>query len=232
MNALARRFYKAASVAADGAGVSLDARTLRTPGGAVFAAPTRALAEAVAAEWEAQREEIVPKRMPLTQFAFAAIDHTPNKRDDLVEHVLNYADTDLVCHRADTPPGLVARQAERWGPIVDWAAATYGQAPSVVTGVLAAAPNPAAREAIRRAAEAMDDFRLTALAQATGLAGSALIALALVEGALEAEAAFEAAALDNLWSLENWGEDAEARARLDRQRAEFEALGRFIAALG
>lgn len=232
MTALARRFYKTASVSPDGAGVSLDARTLRTPGGTVFAAPTRALAEAVAAEWEAQREEIVPKRMPLTQFAFAAIDHTPHKRDELVEHVLNYADTDLVCHRADAPPGLVARQAELWDSVVDWAAATYGQAPPVVVGVVAAPPNPAAREAIGRAASAMDDFRLTALAQATGLAGSALIALAFVAGALEPEAAFEAAALDNLWSLENWGEDAEARARLDRQRAEFDALGRFIAALG
>ena len=63
------------------------------------------------------------------------------------------------------------------------------------------------------------------------LAGSALIGFALLEGRLDAENAFAAAALDDRWNLENWGEDAAACAGLDRQRAEFDALGRFVQAL-
>lgn len=232
MNTLAKRFYETACVSDDGLGVRLDARSLRTPGGAVFSAPTPALAAAIAEEWNAQTDHIAPSRMPLTQFAFAAIDQTPNRRADLVTHVLKYAETDLCCHRAAAPAALAARQAERWDPIVAWCASTLGAAPPVVTGVVAAPIDAAVMDAVRRKAEGMDDFHLTALAQATGLAGSALIGLALTQGAIDAQTAYAAAALDDVWSLETWGEDAEARARLERQRAEFEALARFVAALG
>ena len=100
-----------------------------------------------------------------------------------------------------------------------------------VTGVIAARLAPAALDALRARAEQADDFRLTALSQAAGLTGSALIAFALVEGRIDTEQAFAAAALDDLWSLEHWGEDAEARARLDRVRAELAVLGRFLGAL-
>jgi len=102
----------------------------------------------------------------------------------------------------------------------------------IVPGVIAARVDAQTLAALRAQAAALDEFRLTALWQAAGLAGSALIAFALVRGCLTPQQAFEASALDNLWSLEKWGEDAEARVRLNNQRAEFEALGRFIAALG
>ncbi|MGE3928752.1 MAG: ATP12 family protein [Hyphomonadaceae bacterium] len=225
-----RKFYKQARASEDN-GVMLDERRLRTPNGAVFAAPTAALAEAVAAEWNAQGAHILPAAMPLTQFAFAAIDHAPARRADLVAHIARFAETDLLCHRAEAPVELVTRQQALWSGPLDWAAAFSGATLPVVAGIVAARVPAGELAKIRAAAEALDDFRLTAMAQAAGLSGSAVIALALVHGALEPEAAFEAAALDDLWSLEHWGEDAEARARLERQRAEFQAIGRFLQAL-
>jgi chaperone required for assembly of F1-ATPase len=227
----ARRFYTTARVADDGAGVMLDARRLRTPGGAVFAAPTRALAAALAQEWDVQGEHIAPAIMPLTQLAFAAIDHTSRRRDEVAAYVAKFGETDLVCHRAEAPAELVARQTETWDPLVSWGQRDLGAALPVVTGVIPAPVNASALARLRAGADALDDFRLTALGQAAGLAGSALIAFALLRDRLTPQQAFEAAALDNLWSLEKWGEDAEARARVERQRAEFEALGRFIQAL-
>lgn len=225
-----RRFYK--SVAATSAGgVALDTFTLRTPGGAAFAAPTAALAEAVAAEWDAQAEHIVPSTMPLTQLAFAAHDWTPKSRDQLTGYIAAYVETDLCAHRAAAPAALVARQAEHWDPLIAWAGETHHLALPVVTGIIAADLDPQIRARAAAHAAALDDFRLTALAQAAGLSGSTLIALALLDQRLDAEAAFQAAALDTLWSLEKWGEDAEARAKLDSQRAGFASLTRFIAAL-
>lgn len=229
MNA-ARRFYKTASPNADN-GVMLDARTLRTPGGAVFIAPSAALAAAVAGEWEAQGEHIAPASMPLTQLAFAAIDRTPANRSELYDYIVAYAETDLCAHRADTPQELVARQSALWDPLIAWGGETHGVAPAVIAGIIAAAPDPQMRERLIAHAASLDDFRLTALAQAAGLSGSALIALALLAGRLDGAAAFKAAALDNLWSLERWGEDDEARAKLDRQAQEFENIARFILAL-
>jgi chaperone required for assembly of F1-ATPase len=232
-DAAPRRFYKVARAAdADGGfTVLLDVRTLRTPAGKVFIAPTHALAEASAAEWDAQAERIIPASMPITQLAFAALDWTAQGRRERINYVAAYAETDLCCHRAEAPAELAARQAEAWDPLVAWGAEALGAALPVVVGVIAGKPDAAALEALRARAAELDDFRLTALVQATGLAGSALIGFALVRGRLSAEEAFAAAALDELWSLERWGEDAEARARLDRTRAEIEAAARFVAAL-
>jgi chaperone required for assembly of F1-ATPase len=229
---LPRRFYTNATVADDGVGVMLDARRLKTARGNAFAAPTRALAEAMAVEWGAQGEFIAPSTMPLTQLAFTAIDHTPNRHDDLVAYIAKFGETDLVCHRAASPPPLVARQSTMWDPIVVWAAHDLGVVLPVVTGVVAAAVPAESTETLAAHAAALDDFQLTALAQATGLAGSVLIAFALLRQRIDAESAFALAALDDLWSQEQWGEDAEAQDRLDSHRAEFENIARFVASLG
>jgi chaperone required for assembly of F1-ATPase len=234
MNELARRFYEAAGVAEsdDGFGVTLDARTLRTPGNRVFRAPTRALAEAVAAEWAAQGEHIVPANMPLTQLAFAATDATAERREELSRALTKYLETDLLCHRAEAPPALVARQSAAWDPIMAWAESRFGLRMPVVTGVIPAGIPPQHIAAFEQEIDALDDMRRTALAQAVTLAGSALIGFALVERRLDADQAYAAAMLDEEWSLETWGEDAEARAKLKRKRAEFATLERFIATLG
>jgi chaperone required for assembly of F1-ATPase len=230
---LARRFYKETqAVGAEGGhGVLLDGRTLRTPGGVAFIASTRAVAELCAAEWAAQGEHIVPASMPVSQFAFAAIDWTAKSRSDIAKYVASFGQTDLCCHRAAAPADLAAHQAKHWDPLVRWGADELGVRLPVVEGIIAADVDGAELAKLEAHANALDDFRLTALGQATGLAGSALIAFALLRGQLSPQQAFEAAALDNLWSLEKWGEDAEARSRLERQRGEFEGLGRFIAAL-
>ncbi len=227
----AKRFYKSASVDETGVGVMLDERRLRTPGNAVFAAPTRALAEAIAAEWSAQGDHIAPSTMPLTQLAFAAIDAAPARRGDLAAYVAKFGETDLLCHRADSPPGLVEGQARAWDPLLAWSEQRLGVKLPVVIGVLAAPTDEASIETLRAHADALDDFRLTALAQAAGASGSALIAFALAHRQIDAAGAFAAAALDDLWSQETWGRDEEAQARLDRLRAEFEAIDRFFAAL-
>lgn len=228
-----RRFYTHATVTETpaGFGVALDARALKTPAGAAFVAPTRALALACAAEWEAQGAHITPASMPLTQLAFAALDWTASSREQRAAYVASFAETDLCCHRADAPAELVARQGAAWDSLVEWGGQALGVRLLVVVGIIAAPVGADALAMLRARALALDDFRLTALSQAAGISGSALIGFALVEGRVDAGAAFAAAALDTLWSLEKWGEDEEARAGLERLRTEFEAVGRFLSAL-
>jgi chaperone required for assembly of F1-ATPase len=229
-----RRFYATATAAEEGGAhiVRLDHRTLKTPSGKPLLLPTRTLAEAIAQEWDAQGEHIAPTTMPITRYAFAAIDLMPARRAEIASDLAKYIETDLVAHRANAPPPLVARQSQIWDPIVDWAERRFGARVPVVAGVIPADVPAEHRAVLAQEIDALDDFRAMALAQAVTLAGSILIGFAFLEGELDANAAFTAAALDYLWSLENWGEDPEARQRLDRQRAEFAALHRFIAALG
>lgn len=230
---LARRFYATASwaPAEQGFVVKLDERNLRTPAGKLFCVAAPGLAYACAQEWLAQGETIRPHTMPLTRLANVALDRTPLARDEIAANIASYVETDLVAHRAQKPAALVARQAAAWDPLVEWGEARLRARIAVVTGVIAAEADPIARARLEDIARDLDDFRLTALAHAVGLSGSAVTGLALVEGRLDARGAFDAAALDDLYSLETWGEDDEARARLARLEEDLRVVERFIAAL-
>lgn len=226
-----RRFYKEAEAApleGGGFAVLLDGRTLRTPGKNALAAPTRALAEAIAAEWAAQGETIEPMTMPLTRLVNVALDLAPGAAGPLADEVAKYAATDLVCHRADAPASLAERQAAAWDPLLAWAEAALDLRLFRTIGVIAASQPEDAAGRLRALAAGLDPFRLTGLAHGTGLAGSAVIAFALARGRLGGREAFEAAFLDDLFQLERWGEDAEARARLDRLAEDFAALERWF----
>ncbi|MBU6371466.1 MAG: ATPase [Alphaproteobacteria bacterium] len=230
----ARRFYAEAAVAPlDGGGftVTLDGRKLRTPGRLVFATPTRALAEACAAEWAAQTAEIRPATMPLTRLVNVAVERTPQTRDAIVANVAKYAETDLLCHRADAPVRLVARQSAAWDPLLAWAAETLDVRLYPAAGIMIDPRNEEACAIVAARAAALNDFALTGLAHAAGLAGSCVIAFALARGRLSGAKAAGAASLDEEWSLETWGEDAEARARLVARAAEFASLETLFGAL-
>ena len=229
-----RRFYQAAEAVAHEGGfaVTLDGRALRTPGRLAFVVPTRALADLCAAEWAAQTDVIRPMAMPVTRLANVAIERAKDTRAALAEGVAKYAETDLLCHRAGHPQRLVERQAAAWDPLLEWAAAALGVRLHPVAGISADQRNIAAVAPLQALAGGLDDFRLTGLAHASGLTGSCILAIALLRGRLDGAAAAGLASLDEEWSLETWGEDAEARDRLVRLAGEIAAVDRFFRALG
>ena len=214
-----------------GWGVALDGKPMRTPAKNELILPCQALAAAVAAEWDAQREEIRPATMPLTRLAATAIDRTAAQRDLIVAETANYADTDLVCYRAGHPPALAARQHAVWQPLIDWASERYGAALAVTSGIVPARQSTATLAAFAAIVAAQDEFRLTALHTLTATCGSLVIALALMEGRLDTAAAFAASQLDETFQIEAWGEDAEAAARRQALAADIAAAARFTALL-
>jgi chaperone required for assembly of F1-ATPase len=214
-----------------GWGVALDGKPMRTPGKNELVLPSEVLAAAIAEEWEAQRDEIRPATMPLTRLAATAIDRTSAQRNLVVAETVNYADTDLLCYRADHPPALAARQHAVWQPLVDWATRRYGAALAVTSGILPARQPPATLEAFAAIVAGEDEFRLTALHTLTATCGSLVIALAIFEGRLDAASAFAASQLDETFQIDAWGEDAEAAARRRNIAADIAATARFIALL-
>ena len=213
-------------------GITLDGKPVRTPAKTELAVPSETLAAAIAAEWDAQQEDIRPATMPLLRLAATAIDRTAAQRDLVVAETAGYAGTDLVCYRALSPPALAARQHAVWQPLIDWAATRYDAALAVTTGIVPAMQPAAVLRAFAAAVAAQDDFRLTALHSLTAASGSLVIALAILEGRLDAEAAFAASQLDETFQIETWGEDAEAAARRHALAADIAAAARFIALLG
>lgn len=227
-----KRFWSAASVTpADGGyTVALDGRVLKTPAKAALVVPTQALADLIAAEWQAQSEVIDPNTMPATRAANAAIDNVRGQKAEVTEIIAAYGDSDLVCYRAATPEALVELEARAWDPLVDWAAHRYGLRPVVRTGVMHG-PQPAPLLASFQAdVERMDAFELTAFHDLVSMSGSLIIALALLDGYASADDLWQASRIDEDWQITQWGADAEAEALATLRRASFMNAARFYAA--
>ena len=226
-----RRFWKEAAAGPEGAKddgggwpVLLDGRQARTPGGKPLVLPTRALAELVAAEWAAQGEHLDLASMPATRLAHTAIENVPQAREAVAAEVARYAGSDLLCYHADQPADLAALHAQKWDPWLAWAGKELGVALTCTAGIGHITQPPESLERAKALALQLDDFALTALAAATPLLGSAVLAFALQRGALGGEEAYDLSRLDEAFQESKWGVDEEAAERTARLRGEARAL--------
>ena len=229
---LRRRFYQRAEVEdADGEfRIVLDGRPVKTPARRTLAAPTRVLAQALAAEWEAQRDVIDPAKMPLTRLANTIIDGVTDAPSAVAAEVNRYLACDLVFYRAPGPAGLVAWQAEAWDPVLAWVRETLGARFVLAEGIAFVAQPPHALTAASSAIPT-DPWRLGAMHAITTLTGSALIAIALSRGALSVDAAWAAAHVDEDWNMKFWGRDALALERRAARFAEMQAAAIVLEAI-
>lgn len=229
---LRRRFYQAATVekGPEGYAVLLDGRPVKTPARRTLAAPTQALADALAAEWDAQREVIDPAAMPLTRLANSIIDGVVDAPAPVKAEVAKFLGSDLICYRAGNPDGLVARQTRHWDPLIAWARDALDARFVLGEGVMFVT-QPG--EAIAAAAQAIPDdpWRLGAVSAITTLTGSALIALAMARGQLSTEDAWAAAHVDEDWNMHQWGADDQSVERRAAREAEMRAAAQVLALL-
>jgi len=214
-----------------GFAIRLDDRALRTPAGAEVVVPTRALAEAVAAELRATGGRLKAGAVPVTSVVGTALDRIARHRADIEHQIVAYAETDLLCHRVEQPPGLVARQNEIWQPLLDWLAHRHDAMLATTSGILAKPQSEASLAAVRGAVAGFDVWCLAALSVAVATSGSLVVGLALADGRIDAAQAFEAAELEASHQIETWGEDAEATARRATVRADLELAERFLGLL-
>ncbi|MEO5492837.1 MAG: ATP12 family protein [Sphingomonas sp.] len=222
-----KRFWKDVTVDAE-RGVRLDGKPVRTPGRLPLLLPNDALAEALADEWRAVEGDIDPCVMPLTGLANAATERVTADPALFAANLAAYAESDLLCYRADAPPDLVARQAVAWNPPLTWAAQRYDVHFTVATGVMHQPQPDATIERLAVAVAARDAFELAGLAPIITITGSLVLGLALIERAMDAEDVWAAANLDEDWQAEQWGVDPLAVQATTVRRAEFDAAARFL----
>ena len=232
-----KRFWTTASLhlGGDGYAVLLDGKPLRIPGragGAPLTIPALPLAEAITAEWQAaggtSGGELTGDDVPLTRLAATAQDRILPDPAPVAAALAAYAETDLLCYRAEHPAELVQRQAAAWQPWLDWADAAHGAQLRPVSGIVHRHQDPAALQAMRDAYARQPVPVLAALGVAVPALGSAVLGLALADGALDAAEAHRLAGLDEAFQVEKWGEDAEAAARRGHLAADVALAERFI----
>lgn len=226
----AKRFYKVVSVDPIDGGwqVALDRRALKTPARSPLTIASRALADAIAEEWDSQVDKIRPETMPIFRLVATAIDRVGPRRDQVIAASLKFADTDLLCYRADRQSDLAALQETRWQPLLDWARDEYGVELRVTAGLIPVSQPAAALSTLCGVVAGLDALSLTGVSALAGTMGSLVLALALARGRIDAEEAGALALLDEIFQSERWGEDEEARANRARTLADIADTARFL----
>lgn len=225
-----KRFWtKAEAVEQDhGWGVELDGKPLRTTARAALTVPTEPLARGIADEWNAVEATFDPRSMPLTGLANAAVDRVAPDPAAFAKGLAHYGESDLTCYRAEAPRGLVSRQEQAWDPLLAWGRRRFDVDFSTTCGIVHVEQPSATTERLAHAVSALDPFRLAGLSPLVTVGGSLLAALAVLEGAVTPDSAWEAVTVDDRWQLEQWGADAEAEQRLDNRRRDFLVAAAFL----
>ncbi|MCI9865485.1 ATPase [Rhizobium skierniewicense] len=224
---LPKRFYKDVSVGETEEGaftVLLDGKTMRTPAKSPLSVPTRALAQLLRDEWDAQTEVVDPTIMPVSRHVNTAIDGIASDPQAVFEDILRFSSSDLLCYRAGEPQELVERQSDQWDPILDWAANMLGARFILVEGVI---HQEQPREATAAFAVTLRKYdtpiELAALHTMTSLTGSAILAVALAEEVRDLDDIWTLAHLDEIWTAEQWGEDEDAQIRTAKRLVDMRA---------
>ena len=222
-----KRFYKAASVSPDHA-VLLDGRPVKTPAQNPLRLSSAGLAGAIANEWNEQVDEIKIHSMPLTKLANTAIDRVAPLRAEVIEQILAFGGSDLLCYRAEAPAALTARQQREWQPLLDWAADRFGLRLQTSAGIIHVAQPDGSFGATRVHLTGQSDYAIAAAHTAAALLGSLVLTLALLENRLDPDAVFRLSRLDEEFQAEQWGRDAEAESRAAAQAGELTAIAQFL----
>ena len=216
-----KRVWTETSVEAvdDGFRVLLDGRGVKTPGKSPLVVPTAVMAAAVAKEFDAQEDVIDPTTMPWTRSANSAIEKVATQRAEVQAYLIGYADTDLLCYRAERPDGLIARQAEGWDPILAWLAETHDAKLAITAGIMPTAQAPDVLARLARTMEPMSHFAMTGFHDMVTLTGSYTLGLALADGRLQPDEAWRLSRIDEMWQIEQWGDDEEAAEHAEIKRS-------------
>ena len=225
-----KRFYKKAETVEvdDGFSVTLDGRPIKTPAKAPFVLPNAAIAAEIAVEWEAQADKVDPETMPSMKYAATAIDRVMTQREKVIDEIVGFGGTDLVCYRATYPEHLVTKQTDAWDPLLVWLKETFSVSLNVTLGVGYIEQDNAGLAKLRSEIETQSDLQLAAIHDIVSLTGSLVVTLAVMRRKLNADQAFDVSELDETHIIDEWGEDAESAKRRKNNKVSLNDAIKFL----
>ena len=201
--------------------VFLDEKRILTPESNKIVLPTKTLALAIATEWDSQKDVINKKAMPFNALVNSTIDNVSSNFHQFIEKLIDYADTEAICYRAESPKELVSSQSEKWDPLLKWLKTEFEINLELRAGIKYEPQSTLELEKFRPLLTGYDSFKLTSLYNLVALSGSLVISLAVLRGNLTAEKGWEIALLEENWQREKWGQDEESIQHYENKLAEF-----------
>jgi len=198
-----------------------------TPAKNPFSLPTKALAEAVALEWQSSKK-YTQAAMPLTALAYTAIDKIASSKDNIVEVLMVYVDSDTLTYRATGSEDLAKQQEEKWGAVLKWVGSRFDVAWATTSGVMPVEQSPLLHKAIERYLQSLNEWELSAFCVLSSGFSSLVLAIAVFENHLKADEAFALSRLEEEAQAQQWGRDAEAEARVRKMQEEIIVAEHFL----
>lgn len=211
-----------------GWGIFLDNRIVRTPGRQELVVPTSGLAEAIATEWRAQEQDIIPASMPVTQLAMTALDRIAAHRSDIVATLSEYIDHDVLCFREDHPAAWADFQSIHWDSILNVLRDMHGLDLLLNNGITVMPQSAKTHEFFHNWLTGLDDWQLSSVQVLIPALGSPGLCYALLAGNITSDQALFAAFLEEHWQQQNWGQDPDAAKRRQRIQSEIDNCLMFL----
>ncbi len=208
-----------------------DERNIKTPKKKPLIAPNKDSAMLIAHEWQAQTDYIRPMLMPLSRLAMTIIDileGDDNKRQDWLNAAFSYVETDLLLFPSSYPQSLQAAENTLWQPLLNWAQQRLNFNFKANDGLAINPHNKKAAKLLAQIVETGDIWQQMTFVNLCQACGSAILALASMEKAIDSENLTKAALVQEQHQLEQWGDDAELFAQIENKKFAFASYHRFL----
>jgi len=207
----------------------LDKHVLRSPAKSILNISNLQLAQAIAAEWDDQGEEVVPHTMPMMTLTSTMVDRVLPQFDKVAADISEYGGSDLLCYRAeDTQEILAQKQMVAWQPILDWAARELDVSLKITKGIVYVEQPKDSIKALSLKVSKLPPQALTALHEFTSITGSLILGLSVLSKHLSASEAYDLSQLDNDHQAELWGSDYEAEDKRIHNAQDMQNADRFL----
>lgn len=149
-------------------------------------------------------------------------------REEIIERMVNFSLTDTLLFRNPDAAELIEEERKVWDPIVEWAKEKMAVDFKASESLEVPVENNASLPRLQVFLDSLSDKELVVFYEVSKITKSVLLAAAFVKRKVNAEDAFKAAFLEEIWQADKWGHDEQADKRRETIKQELKNAEDFL----
>jgi chaperone required for assembly of F1-ATPase len=149
------------------------------------------------------------------------------RKEEVTDKLIKFSFTDVLLFWSANDE-IKAVQVQKWTPILEWLGARFSLNLEKTDTLAAPKSNEDNYERFKDILLALPDKKLTVFYLAALLLKSPLLALALIDGRINADEAFDLAFLEEIEQNKRWGVDSECLSRRQQIKAELHEIAGYL----